>query len=239
MATLLCVERVPLPIILNAFAEARNTGGTFWQKGLEAHGALFDFKRRAECGDGNAAPQFYHDEFGRMATYVHAQGLESITALSERDFFDEGRRISTHAINSMIQAVLESCVIWDPLRDTQVLVSNRLIAEVRGALARKWPQWSRPGHLDATGTSDARPDSESVASFAEELLELDARAWTPSAKLTEVWIVWCATKDTAPGEPSWFFKELGRWSGGRAHRRKKHTDDGRVPGYAGIKLREM
>jgi hypothetical protein len=125
-----------------------------------------------------------------MAAYIHDLDLKELTALNEREFFYNDEPISAHAVNSIIDNRLRTCEIWDPNRGVHVGVSNRLINEVRGAMARKWPRLSdknRNGSDNFPGDADRRL-AQRVAAFADNQLCLDADAWTPSATLWDAWI---------------------------------------------------
>lgn len=255
MATMASHGAVPLPAVLEVFAEAVKDGprpSAAWgltaaelkalpkrnlkyhERYYTAHMYLADF--RSKNAGNPATPAFNFDEYGAMATYIHNRDLQAVTALNEREFFYNDERISKHHVNSIIDARLRTCEIWDSHRGVVVAVSNRLINEVRGAMARMWPRLS-----DRTPDASDNPISiacltytERAFSFADKRLSLDAAAWTSSATLWEAWIAFCATRAEPSGASSTFFKELTRWSGGRIHRSKRGPH--RVPGYSGIKM---
>jgi hypothetical protein len=240
MATAASYGAVPLPVVLTAFAEAVKEFDPqpFHQLYYFAHLHLAAFTKQSARNSKPATPAFNYDEYGAMATYVHSQGLEALTALNEREFFYNDERISTHHVNSIIDAHLRTCEIWDSHRGVRVAVSNRQINEVRGAMARMWPRWSDPSP-DASdkSLSLAGPRyAQRVASFGGDRTCLNADAWTSSAALWQAWQDVCASRSEPSGASSTFFKELTRWSGGRIHRSKKGKGPHRVPGYSGIKM---
>jgi len=240
MATAASYGAVPLPLVLTVFAEAMKEFDPqpFHRRYYDAHMHLGDFIRQSARDSKPATPAFNFDEYGAMAAYIHNQGLETLTALNDREFFYDDERISTHHVNSIIDARLRACEIWDPHRGVTVAVSNRLINEVRGAMARMWPRLSDPNQ-DASDKSLglAGPRyAQRVASFGDTQVCLDADAWTSSTALWEAWRDVCASRSEPSGASSTFFKELTRWSGGRIHRSKKGKGPDRVPGYSGIKL---
>ncbi|MFK4536181.1 hypothetical protein ABIA00_004364 [Bradyrhizobium ottawaense] len=238
MATLIAFGDIPVPLVLSTFAQAAMGGDPqpFHNQYYFAHLHLLDFRDQATREGKPATPAFNCDEYGAMATYIHNQGLEALTALNERDFFDNDERISTHSLNAIIDARLRICSIWDPNRGVSVAVSNRLINEVRGAMARMWPRLSDSRHDGSEKSlSLAGPRyAQRVASFGDDRTCLDADAWTLSATLWQEWLAFCSARSEPSGTSSTFFKELMHWSGGRIQRSKKGPD--RVPGYSGIKI---
>jgi hypothetical protein len=240
MATAISFAGIPVPLVLSTVAEAmkEHDPQPFHELYFCAHMYLLDY--RDQSARKPATPEFNYDEYGPMAAYIHSSpGLEALTALSDREFFDNDERISTHAVNSIIDAQLRNCSIWDPIRGVNVAVSNRLINEVRGAMARMWPRLTdhNPDDPSDKFPSLAGPSyAQRVASFGDNQLCLDAAAWTSSASLWQAWIALCASRSEPPGASSTFFKELPRWSGGRIQRSKKGKEPHRVPGYSGIRL---
>ncbi|MCK1293419.1 hypothetical protein [Bradyrhizobium sp. 30] len=257
MATMVSFGAVPLPVILEAFAEAVKDGPhpsaawgisapevkappkrnlPFHERYSTAHMYLADFRNKN--ARNRVTPAFNFDEYGAMAAYIHNRDLEALTALNEREFFYNDEAISTHHVNSIIDARLRSCEIWDPHRGVAVAVSNRLINEVRGAMARMWPRVinQSPDNSDKYLRLSGPGYAQRVASFGDSRTCLDADAWTSSAVLLRAWQDFCASRSEPSGASSTFFKELTRWSGGRIQRSKKGKGPHRVPGYSGIKL---
>ena len=239
-ATLLSYLGVPQTVVLNTFAEAAMQRFDFWANwsfdllGHQTHLCLLDFRDDSVKNGKPAVPAFYNDEYGPMALYVLGKGLEALTAKSEREFFDGEQEIPLHVVNSVLQICLESCDILDSVRKVPVSVSNRLIAEVRCAIARKRPRWST---TPDNSQGDIRLTLiQRVAAFAGERLALDEKTWTSSDALWRAWLEWCATRSERPGENALFFKALVNWSSGRIYRVKKQTSHFRPPGYLGIML---
>src|SRR5205814_1663473 len=145
--------------------------------------------------------------------YIHDLDLKALTALNEREFFYNDEPISTHAVNSIIDNRLRTCEIWDPHRNVCVAVSNRLISEVRGAMARMWPRLSGQSPDGSDKLSLAGPRyGQRVAAFGDDRTCLDTGAWTSSDIFWEAWIAFCAARSEPSGASSTFFKELTRWS---------------------------
>ena len=233
---------VPQFVVLNTFAEAatERSGRGFHDHCYETHLYLLDFKDESAINGKRAAPAFDHDEYGAMAIYVLSQGLENLTAASTKEFFIDDKPIPAHHIDSFIQFYLEASNILDRVRNLPVNVSNRLVAEVRAAIARKRPRFSAPEDQSKIGRASHCSFYEELGSrvflFADENLVLDAGAWTPSETLWTAWVHRCADRFEQPGEGPLFFKELVRWTGGRIQRRKKLSGGVRPPGYAGLKF---
>jgi hypothetical protein len=229
---------VPLPLILNTIAGAAKKGSPYPFHSIYyfTQMNLIQFRDEAALNQKSATPEFNHDEYGAMAKYIHDRDLKALTARSESEFYYNDERISTHAVNSTIDFHLRNCNIWDSHRNVFVAVSNRLISEVRGAMARMWPRLSgqSPDGSDKFHRVTGPKYRERVAAFAEKQVCLDADAWTSSPILWEAWIAFCTARAEPSGASSTFFKELTRWSGGRIQRSKKGSH--RVPGYSGIKM---
>ncbi len=237
MATAASYGAIPLPVVLNAFAEAAKEVDTqpFHELYYFAHMHLCGFRDQSARDRKPATPAFNHDEYGAMATYIRGHGLEGLTARSEREFFYNDEPVTAHSVNAIIDAHLRTCEIWDSNRGVNVAVSNRLINEVRGAIARMWPRYDQSPHAWDKSLSVAGPSyPKRVASFGENRICLDSDAWTSSATLSQAWQDFCAGRSEPSGASSTFFKELTRWSGGRIQRSKKGPH--RVPGYSGIKM---
>lgn len=240
MATAVSFGTISVPLVLSTFAEAAKGHGPqrFHELYHFAHMHLLDYRDQSTREGKPATPAFNYDEYGAMAAYIRSQGLEALTALNERDFFHKDERISTHSLNAIIDARLRICSIWDPNRGVNVAVSNRLINEVRGAMARMWPRLSDQ-ILDTSDKSlrAAGPRYQKrVASFGDNQVCLDTDAWTSSATLWQEFMAFCAARSESSGASSTFFKELVHWSGGRIQRSKKGKGPHRVPGYSGIKI---
>ncbi|MEH2473325.1 hypothetical protein V1281_005489 [Nitrobacteraceae bacterium AZCC 2161] len=240
IATAVSFGCIALPLVLSTFAEAAKERDPrpFHDLYHSAHENLIDYRDQSARDRKSATPTFHHDEYGAMAMYIRSHGLEALTALTERDFFYNDERISTHILNAIIDDRLRICSIWDPNRGVNVAVSNRLINEVRGAMARMRPRLSdrTPDASDHTLGGACQTYTQRVTSFADMRLSLDTDAWTSSSTLLQAWQDVCAARSEPPGASSTFFKELTRWSGGRIQRSKKGKASHRVPGYSCIKL---
>ncbi|WFU55713.1 hypothetical protein QA639_40300 [Bradyrhizobium pachyrhizi] len=236
MATMISYGTVPPALAFSTFAQAAMERGSrpFYELYHDAHEQLIYFRDQSRYEGKPATPAFNSDEYGPMAAYIHNQGLEGLTALNEREFFHNDERVSTHSLNAIIDARLRVCSLWDPIGEKSVPVSNRLVNEVRGAMARMWPRLSDQGTA-AVGVTGPRY-AQRVALFGENQTCLDTDAWTSSAILWQAWIAFCESRSERPGANSSFFKELARWSGGRIQRGKKGKGSSRAPGYCGIKL---
>jgi hypothetical protein len=258
MATMASHGAVPLPAVLEVFAEAVKDGPRpsaargltaaelkalpkrnlpYRERYYTAHMYLAEFKNKNARNP--ATPAFNFDEYGAMATYIHNRDLKALTAQSDRIFFYNDEHVSTHHVNSIIDKNLRTCEIWDSHRGLVVAVSNRLINEVRGAMARMWPRLTdhNPDDPSDKFPSLAGPSyAQRVASFGDNQLCLDADAWTSSVTIWQAWQNFCASRSEPSGASSTFFKELTRWSDGRIQRSKKGKDQRRVPGYFGIQM---
>jgi len=236
-ATLIAFIGIPQAVVTTVFGEALmlQTGDRFdwavWQVKTE----LFELWRRGTA----ARPAFYSDEFAAMAQYVASHGLATLTAESDREFFNGDQRVPLRLINSAIQTLLDGCEIVDASRKLPVSVSNRLIAEVRSTLARSRPRMPNAASADNAITnvhSERWSMDAAVAEFATDCLVLEDNAWTASEELYKAWTKWCAERNEQPGEEPRFFKLLVAWSGRRILRNKPQTGLIRTPGYRGIKL---
>jgi hypothetical protein len=164
-------------------------------------------------------PTFDSDEYGRMAEYVQRRVPATLMAVDERTFFADDRPITTAQINAVIHNFLAQCRIWERGRKVWVDISNHLIAEVRGAMARKWPRLPPAGPVPDVAarpqlaiSSDARSP---VVAFAEERLVLASEEWTSSDALWSAWVAWCETRGVPPGDRKGFFVRLNEWGGDR------------------------
>ena len=184
-----------------------------------------------------ARPTFEHDEYARMARYVHRQTGWSLMAQSENRFISTGAPVSALSVNSVIEALLGQCSIYDSVRRQPVLTSNRLINEVRAAMARQRPLVSDDkGPESKTGIS-LRSPAEILRMFAGEKLSLVPTAITPSELLFQAWVTWCFEHGLPPGDKRTFFKRLKQWGCGRISRGKPGRGPHRTPGYSGVAIR--
>ena len=192
-AAKLIIAGAPYSLVLTKLAKAAK------QDGSESLAVMYDY---ACCGLAEfqdslrsppVRPAFDHDEFVLMAEYVH-NGMPMVTAAGPREFYDGDRAVPPHLVDVFIHRELEKADIWDPQRRVLVTVSNRLVAEVRGALARKYPRLPTVGGdpMAPIGNVIVAPLSRpSVSAFAHEELLLTPRAWTASEAIWSAWVAWC------------------------------------------------
>lgn len=252
---MLGLSSIPPEIIINGVAEALARGKSI-ALGVpcdlnEARGMVLSCVEcfRDEHEKEPARPVFESDEYGRMAEHIHERTSATLTAASEREFYIDGAPVLTGLINALIEDILGKCEIFDETRNKHIGTSNRLVAEVRGALARKYLRIPAPDRgivnietvkADIVETlpppAPAAHSALSVSVFANENLQLDEGSWTSSDKLMEAWSTACAQCGSAPGDKEVFLKELGKWGGTHIKRTKRTIQGCRIPGYAGIRL---
>jgi hypothetical protein len=240
IATFVAFDGVAPDLLLIAVAEAAAVMRSSSDFGLSvmhefACLAVQDFKDKAEP----ATPFFHNDEFSRIAEYIHKSVL--ITAASDREFFIDDQPVPVSLINALIQNFLERCRLWDQVRNIPAAINNRFVAEVRGALARKFPRAPRfvaegaraAGIVRATLTlPSASQAGSSPAVACEELFVLLPERFTPSETLWNSYVAFCSRCGAAPVARGAFFKALGQWARGRVRATKRGTP--RLPGYLGV-----
>jgi len=244
IATLIEYDGVPIDVVFNEIG--RSLVGK-----IECCDDLLDARETVEWAllfepDKNelAYPVYERDEFGRMAEYILKQS-PSLTATSERQFYNDNRPIPVSIVNAHIDAVLTNCRLWDRHRNEPCSVDNRLINEVRSAMARKLIRSGRvprqqPNVSSVNAVIDHLPAIPAVVAsnpmhqFAAERLELDRGSWTSSDKLWASWEDWCSSVGQAPGIRAVFFKELRSWGGECITSAKRRTAGKLVHGYRGF-----
>lgn len=227
VATLLAIDGLPKEVVLDTIADAVERGGSgpyhiAWE---ETHDALLDLKDIGARAGETVRPVLGCEEFDRMAQFVQDCSPAPITAASERKFFVDEKPVSTSTINAGVHSVLSRCEIWDFQRNKRVAPNNRMVAEVRCALARLYHR-SEAGAIRGSAASP-------VVVFAEERLVLDPTAWTASDEIWAARVAHCG--DAASGSRNAFFQELARWGGERIRRTKPRPAN--LPGYEGIRVR--
>jgi hypothetical protein len=193
---------------------------TFHEAFQRTNSALFTLKSRTVP----TRPTFDCDQFGRMAMHVR-QEVEAMPAAERERYADA---------DALIHGVLRTVKLLDPVSNKPVELDNKIIAQVRGALARTW-RLSPTGTMPPTALLTASPIAL-IAAFANERLTLDPEAWTLTKALWQAWVAWCEERGAAPGTEAVFGRRLMEWGGDRIQPSRPRSK-GRLPGYAGISLR--
>jgi hypothetical protein len=178
-----------------------------------------------------------------MAEQILKQ-IPTVTATSERHFYADDSSIPVSFINSLICGALENCRIWDRHRNEHRRVDNRLIAEVRCAMARKLILSGRVPRQTYSGRASS-PAIEAVAvsnpvhQFAAERLVQDRGSWTASDEFWASWEDWSNSVGQTPGIRAVFFKELRSWGSECITNAKRRTAGKLVHGYRGARIKAV
>lgn len=234
VATLLVVDRVPHQLVLDTVTDAAMRGHHSDPRREKISFALmyeFACATVEDFRDEPARTFFNNDEYSRMAELMH-KNMPNLTAVDARRFFKGDRPLPTSWVDVAIQFYLARCTIWDTGRNQQTDIGLKLVAEVRGAWARKYP---RLASTEAGEVARATLTLPSASPACEELFVLLPERFTPSETLWNSYLAFCAPCGVAPVARGAFFKALGQWARGRVRATKRGTP--RVPGYLGVALR--
>lgn len=201
-----------------------------------AGGSVIDHARAlrdavVKRGRAPASRSWDADDYDAMAEFVWRRTGEKLSADGPVKFFYGDEPVLIHMVDAVVHACISSQQIWDPVKKQRVLMSNRLVGEVRGALARKYPHRSEVGE-----SVQIRPEisgSARVAQFVEERTVV-GEGWVSSSALWGAWVDWVTKGGGAVGNRDRFFRELYKISSGQRARRRQ----GGEPewGIEGIKI---
>lgn len=188
---------------------------------------------------------FEHDHYLLMARFVLQWLPDTLSAAGEHQFYVAEQPISRHIIDATIQNRLERCTIWDLHRGVPAAINNRLISEVRGAIARKRPRVARSAingsspveMLDSSSQAHAAASLPRIRAFGADRLVLSPQSSSSSAELWVEWSDWCMRRGEPVGERRSFFRGLNSWAGTRIRRSKLQSGAGRMPVYIGLIIR--
>jgi hypothetical protein len=233
VASVIVIDDVPHELAIVEVAKAATRPGL---RLADAHEAICCELRMLEVRE-HFPPSFEHDQYGDMADYIHS--LLPVTARGPREFYLADERLQDHLVDAFINLRLEKAEIWDIRRDRPATIDCRLVAEVKAALARKYPRlptWDADaGYQDVTMLESHPQKSNSVAEFAAAALELVPSAWTSSDDLWESYQQRCHHREVTPLARTQFFRDLKSWGSGRVTRTKPRDQD-RTPGYMGVAI---
>jgi hypothetical protein len=226
IVTLIVIDGAPRDVVLCDLAESVDRqGNSFSEVYLNLFNALDHFRRRH--GKEPAQPVFEIQEYDRMAIYAHSQ-MPLLTARGDKKFFYDGMPVPTDRVDAALTAILGKCV--RNLDYREVSFNNKTVAEVRGALARKWPHFPVPEGASRPSEALLLSAPDEFAAFTQEYLDLVPGDWTPSLVLFQAWETFSSSSIGAVH----FFRQLNLWAGDRIQKSQRQ----RQHGYAGIRLKK-
>ena len=238
MLSMTVIENVQKEIVIDAVAPAmsRRTGESYDDARFDVADALADFADEEREAGRTARPIFEHEEYERMAHFALECVPAKLRATSEREFLADGKPVATATINAFLHNVLSRCHLYSArASDAPATINNRLISEVRAALARVV-------HQAPVSATPATPDISPVAAFCDRHMRLDPTESerTPSTLMFEAWLAQCSEDERQSWSEATFIKQVRQWAEQRGGRL---LDEGRgrhmgkwVTWYRGVVL---
>jgi hypothetical protein len=231
LATMLRVDGVPVSAAVGAMLTCVGSVVADQVVGTILIEVVDEFER--SHGDEPVRPFFDRDQYGRMASYVRMclrnATTDELTSSTSHSFWLGGRAVSASTIEAFASKCLEQCCVWDFVNERSVPISNNIMKNVIGALARRC-------HVPPS-QSAAETNATPTARFFTERLTISGRAWTSTDDIDAAWRAWCAEREIEPLGRDVLMRALSRWSRGRATLSRPRVDGRQVQGYRGVKLR--